>query len=133
MFFKIAVLKNFSLSRKQLLESPFNKVAGLTVCIFIKKKTPTQLFSCEYCEILKSTFSYRAPVDFGYKIDIFRILCVIAFFSLCNSIRISISWLFHICFKIVTLVKSNFRTHYNVGSSTILIEWLMFRNNQELR
>ena len=63
-----------------MLESLFNNVAGLKVCIFIKKETPTQLFSCEYCEILKSTFSYRAPVDFGYKIDIFRILCVIAFF-----------------------------------------------------
>ena len=30
---------------------------------------------------------------------------------------------------IVSLVKCNFRTHYKVGSSSILIEWLMFRNN----
>ena len=27
---------------------------------------------------------------------------------------------------IVTLVKCNFRTHYKVGSSSILIEWLIF-------
>ena len=39
-----------------VLESPFNKVAGLKVYIFIKKKIPTQLFSCEYCEILKNSF-----------------------------------------------------------------------------
>ena len=32
----------------------------------------------------------------------------------------------------VTLVKCNFRAHYNVGSSTILIEWLMFRNNPRI-
>ena len=27
---------------------------------------------------------------------------------------------------IVSLVKCNFRTHYKVGSSSILIEWLIF-------
>ena len=31
-------------------------VAGLISCNFIKKKTPTQVFSCEYCEIFKNSF-----------------------------------------------------------------------------
>ena len=38
-----------------VLESLFNKVAGLKACSFIKK-TPTQVFSCEYCEIFKKPF-----------------------------------------------------------------------------
>ena len=28
---------------------------------FIKKETLTQVFSCEFCEISKNTFSYRTP------------------------------------------------------------------------
>ena len=32
----------------------------LTVCKFIKKRPhPTQVFSCEYCEIFKNGFFYR--------------------------------------------------------------------------
>ena len=38
-----------------MLESLFNKVAGLQVCNFIKK-TPRQVSPCEYCEICKNTF-----------------------------------------------------------------------------
>ena len=30
-------------------------------CNFIKKETLTQVFSCEFCEISKNTFSYRTP------------------------------------------------------------------------
>ena len=30
-------------------------------CNFIKKKTLAQVFSCEFCEISKNTFSYRTP------------------------------------------------------------------------
>ena len=33
-----------------VLDSQFNKVAGIEASNFVKK-TPTQLFSCEYCEI----------------------------------------------------------------------------------
>ena len=29
-------------------------------CNFIKKETQAQVFSCEFCEISKNTFSYRA-------------------------------------------------------------------------
>ena len=28
----------------------------IKACDFIKKQTPTQVFSCEYCEIFKSTY-----------------------------------------------------------------------------
>ena len=41
----------------------FNKLAGLRLeaCNFMKKETPAQVFSCEFCEISKNTFSYRTP------------------------------------------------------------------------
>ena len=32
-------------------------------CNFIKKGTLPQVFSCEFCEISKNTFSYRTPLD----------------------------------------------------------------------
>ena len=53
MFFKIGVFKNVSIFSKKtsMFESLFNKAAGRKVCVFIKKDTPTQVFSCEYCEI----------------------------------------------------------------------------------
>ena len=62
-------------------------------------------------------------------------------YSLCHcgvflhsSIRISIPCLFHACFhsKVLTLVKCNFRTDYNVGTRTILIESLKFRNKPRI-
>ena len=31
-------------------------------CNFIKQKTLAQVFSCEFCEISKNTFSYRTPL-----------------------------------------------------------------------
>ena len=42
-----------------VLESLFNKVAGLKACNFIKRgsDTATQVFFCEYCEIFKNTYS----------------------------------------------------------------------------
>ena len=59
-FFKIGALKIFSnFTRKQLCWSLFfNKVAGLRRKIykFIKKETPTQVFSCEICKNFKNTY-----------------------------------------------------------------------------
>ena len=39
-------------------------------CNFIKKEALAQVFSCEFCEISKNTFSYRTPpvAASGYKI-----------------------------------------------------------------
>ena len=70
MFIKIAVLKNFFLNivkKTPVLESAFNKVACLKVCIFFKKETPTQLFSCEYCEILSSSSFIERLTTLGTK------------------------------------------------------------------
>ena len=32
-------------------------------CNFIKKKIVAQVFSCEFCEISKNTFTYRTPLE----------------------------------------------------------------------
>ena len=39
-----------------MLESLFNEAAALQACNFIKKETPTQVFSCEHCEIFRNTY-----------------------------------------------------------------------------
>ena len=49
-----------------MLESLFNpcftKVTGLMACNFIKKKTPTQVFSCECLKMFDKTFYGTPPV-----------------------------------------------------------------------
>ena len=45
-----------------MLAPLFNNNGGLQPCNFIEKKTPTQAFSCEYCEIFKDSFFYRTPL-----------------------------------------------------------------------
>ena len=64
-----------------VLESPFNKVAGLKVCIFIKKQTPTQLFSCQYCEILNNSFFIEHLRTLGTKLIFFIFLVSLLCFS----------------------------------------------------
>ena len=56
-------LKNFAkFTGKDLCQSLFfNKVADLRP-FFIKKETLAQIFSCEFCEISRNTFSYRTPL-----------------------------------------------------------------------
>ena len=50
-FCKKGVLRNFSKFRGK----------HLWTCNFIKKENQAQVFSCEFCEISKSTFCYRTP------------------------------------------------------------------------
>ena len=38
------------------------KLCRPQACNFIKKETLAQVFSCEFCEISKNTFSYRTPL-----------------------------------------------------------------------
>ena len=59
-FFKKSVLRNFAkFTRKHLCQRLFfNKVA----CNYIKKEALVQVFSCEFCELSKSTFFYRTPL-----------------------------------------------------------------------
>ena len=45
-----------------VLESLSKKVAGLEARKSIKKETPSQVFSCEYCEIFKNSFFYRTSL-----------------------------------------------------------------------
>ena len=59
-FFKKGVLKNFAIFTG--FEPLFNRVAGLNACSFTKE-TPTQVFSCEYCEILKNTLFHGTPLN----------------------------------------------------------------------
>ena len=62
MFYKKGVLRNFAkFTEKHQCQSVFfNKVAGRP-CNFIKKETQAQVFSCEFCEIFKNTFSQGTP------------------------------------------------------------------------
>ena len=62
MFSKTGVLMNSLIfTRKYVLESLFNKVTGLMACNFIKKETPTQVFSCEYHKMFENSFFYGTP------------------------------------------------------------------------
>ena len=59
MFFKKDAFKNFAkFTGKQLCQSIVLKTlqASVSACNFIKKETLAQVFSCEFCEIFKSTF-----------------------------------------------------------------------------
>ena len=60
----------------------FNKVAGPRpeACNFIKKEALAQVFSCEFCEISKNTFSCRTPrvaasdfAAFGLNMEIYSV------------------------------------------------------------
>ena len=43
-----------------VLESLFSKVTGLMAYNFIKKETPTQVFSCEHHKMFEKSFFYGA-------------------------------------------------------------------------
>ena len=64
MFCEKGVLRNLAkFTGKYLCQSLFlNKVAGLRPATLLKKKALAQELYCEFCEISKNTFSYRAPL-----------------------------------------------------------------------
>ena len=47
--------------KKEFLKILQNSQENTCARVSIKKETLAQVFSCEYCEISKNTFSYRAP------------------------------------------------------------------------
>ena len=53
LFFKTGVLKNFTIFIGNVCVGAF--FTGLKARILIKKETPTQVFSCEYCKIFNGT------------------------------------------------------------------------------
>ena len=61
---RIGVLKNFpKFTWKYLCQSLFfNKVAGLRPATLLKKETLTNVFSCEFYEIFKTTYFYRTSL-----------------------------------------------------------------------
>ena len=61
-----------------VLESLFNKAAGLPVCKFIKKETPIQVFSCDYCKVFKKTYfeEYLRTAASVYSKDLWNIRIV---------------------------------------------------------
>ena len=61
-FCKKGALRNFAkITGKHLCQSLFlNKVAREAYNLS-EKKTLVQVFSCEFCEISRNTFSYRTP------------------------------------------------------------------------
>ena len=123
-----------------MLEPLFNKAEDLKACIFIKKETPIQVFCCEYCEIFKIRFFFVEHITVHYTFPKFYVM--IKFFGhlrvqnwhfsyfFCHSLDfLNGPWLFCTSFHTEIFSKCNFCMHYNVGSSTILIESLKFRNN----
>ena len=47
--------------KKEVLKN-FTKLTGKHLCwSLFKKEALTQVFSCEFCEVFKNTFFYRAP------------------------------------------------------------------------
>ena len=61
-FYNEALLRNIYIflckihKKTPVLESHFNKVTGLYPATSLKERTPTQVFSGEFCEILKTSF-----------------------------------------------------------------------------
>ena len=72
-FLKISVLKNFAIfTGKHQCWSPFyRKLQVLKPAQVYQKETPTQVFSCEYCEIFKNSFLYRTTMVVASGIETF--------------------------------------------------------------
>ena len=62
MFFKIGALKNFAnfIGKHQCKSIFLINLQSLNTCNVVKE-TPTQVFSCEICEVFKNTCFYRTP------------------------------------------------------------------------
>ena len=121
------------------VESLFNKTGALKAYSFIKKEISTKVFSCEYCEIFKNSFLEEHFLfiiilrddrilwtSLGTKLTCFYSCFLYYCFVF---LHIGSPLLFCTCFHTKISSKCNFRSHFNVGSSTILIESLKTRNN----
>ena len=61
MFFEIGVLKNFAIFTEENL-------CWSLLLIKLQAFRPTQVFSCEYCEIFENSFFYRTPLVLAFKL-----------------------------------------------------------------
>ena len=91
---------------------------------------------CFLEKFLKTAYFCRTPQSSLY---LFQILCDDRIFwkSLGTKLTFFIFFVplfcfLHGCFHTKIFSKCKFRTHYNVGSSTTLIESLKFRNNSRI-
>ena len=125
-FFKIGVLKNFSILARKYLCWILNKTAPVKACTLIKKEIPTQVFSCEYCiaKFLRTVYCGTISVHctflkfyvmielFGHlwvQNDVFLISCTIALFSFKNLVLESkVHGYFMLFFITEFLVSVNF-------------------------
>ena len=84
-------------------------------------------------KFLKTLFYRTLPVHYTLTIEFFERLWVenwhFSYFLCPCFVFLHNTWLFRTCFHTKSFSKCNFCTHYNIGSSTILIESLKFRNN----
>ena len=135
MLFKIAALKNFAITVKKtpVLESLFNKFAGLWACTFIKRRLQHWCFLKKF---LKNSFFCRTP---SWSLYFFKFFMIIEVFGRLWAENWHFSYFLchcfdflHGCFHTKIFSKCKFRTYYNLGSSTILIESLNFRNNSRI-
>ena len=93
MFCKKGVLRNFK--GKHLCQSRFfNKVAGLRLrpVTLLKKRLWHRFFSCEFCEISKNTFSYRAPPATASYLNKIRSYLK----NIINNLKIFATWKVHL-------------------------------------
>ena len=98
-----------------LATTPYSVTAGLILertcvrtegCNFIEKEALVQVFSCEFCEISKSTFFHRTPLDDCFWLLLFWIsVCIFKEFRktgkiTCNYVHSSILflWINHTSF-----------------------------------
>ena len=108
----------------------YNKVPGLRPAIFIKKEAPTEVFSCEFCEIFNYTFLQNisggcflswahilCPWNFTFKLSLaISVLNLIHIFIFCLFFWISV-------FQNLTLLYFNYnilRIWYIVCTSPLL-------------
>ena len=96
-----------NINGKSSQKQPFTDlIQNRKAYIFIKKETPTYAFYCDYCEILNIIW---------ILIELFcRIWVQNRHFS----------YFLYCCFHTKIFRKCDFRTHYNIGSSTFLIQQL---------
>ena len=120
----------------------FNKAGGLKPVFLLKNRFQRRCFSMNIAKFLRTAFLWITFCSFyfymmieifgrlwvqNWRVSYFLYYCFVFLHN--SSVRIETPYLFRACFYITIFSKRDFRTHWNVGSSTILTEWLKTRNN----
>ena len=87
-----------------MLESLFNKVAGLRF-VTLLKKPPTPVFSCEICETFKNTyFQKRLRWLLPIFREIFKFLRRASFFKISLPLKLQVTFPEHFLRKYVNML-----------------------------